>query len=99
MKISTRDPNIFIIEQTAERVVYETTSGEQWEILGTCNQCGLCEVGANDPEIAWVEGKQPGEPGACYNISGEGRVDNPCRPEIKQHFPECTLSGNYLNGN
>jgi hypothetical protein len=99
MKIPTRDRTVFIIEQEPGRVVYETILGEKWEILGTCNQCGLCEVGSSDPQIFWVEGKQPGEPGACYNILGEERLDNPCRPEIKQNFPECTLSGNYLNGN
>lgn len=97
--IPTKDPNIFIIEQEPGRVLYETTAGERWEMLGTCNQCGLCEVGSSDPNIAWVEGKQPGEPDACYNILGDDRIDNPCRPEIKQYIPECVLSGKYLNGN
>lgn len=99
MKIETKDPNIFIIEKTIDRVVYETNTGEKWEILGICNQCGLCEVGGNDPDIIWVDGKQPGEPAACYNILGDARLDNPCRPEIKDYFPTCTLSGSYINGN
>lgn len=93
MKISTIDPNIFIIEQTTNRVVYETTFGEKWEILGTCNQCGLCEIGANDPSIIWNPGIEPGQPNACYSTNP---LDNPCRPEIKTIFPTCQLSGNYL---
>lgn len=94
--IPTKDPTVFIIEQSPDKKVYRTTSGETWEITGTCNMCGLCEVGGVDFKIRWVEGKTPGEPGACYHIDGERRLDNPVRPEIKDQIPQCTLSGRYL---
>lgn len=95
MNIPTKDPNIFIIEQSPGKVVYETNTGEKWEMLGTCNMCGLCEVGGIDPEIVWNEGVLPGQPNACYN-SNPNRLDNPCRPEIGILFSGCTLTGNYL---
>jgi hypothetical protein len=114
MKIATTDPNIFIIEQTPGRVVYETTTGEKWEILGTCIACGACEVGAvdkyytEDPERPrqliehsyqeWT-GVSVGQPGACLDSRFGTRPDLPVRPEISSHFPTCTLSGNYINGN
>ena len=46
--IDTLDPNVFILEQTENRIVYQTNTGEKWEIIGTCNACGECEVGAHD---------------------------------------------------
>jgi hypothetical protein len=33
----TVDPKVFIVEQESNRIVYETTQGERWEIIGTCN--------------------------------------------------------------
>jgi len=94
--IKTKDPNIFIIEKSNDRVVYQNTTGETWEIIGICNMCGLCEVGGKDDKIVWLEGILPGTPGACYHIDREHRLDNPVRPEIKYLIPECTLSGRYL---
>lgn len=95
MRTPTKDSTVFIIEQTPGRVVYETTTGEKWEILGTCNMCGLCEVGGHDSNIVWNQGIEPGQPNACYDANPD-RLDNPCRPEIKIHFPTCQLSGTYL---
>lgn len=46
--IPTLDPGIFILEQTADRTVYQATTGETWEITGVCTACGECEVGAVD---------------------------------------------------
>jgi len=46
--INTLDSYVFIIEQTENRKVYQTVTGEKWEIVGTCNACGECEVGAID---------------------------------------------------
>lgn len=94
-KILTCDPGCWIIEKSEGRVVYETTEGEKWEILGTCNQCGECEVGSNNEYIKWT-GIPVGQPNACYDIRGSARPDSPVRPEIKADHPNCTLSGRYL---
>lgn len=98
-KIKTRDPKVFIIVKEPSRVVYEHPTLGTWEITGDCNQCGLCEVGGNDSDIVWNEGIPVGEPGACYNVLGDARLDNPCLPNINEMFPGCTLSGRWLNGN
>lgn len=44
----TLDPGVFIVEQAEGRIVYHSVTGENWEITGTCNACGECEVGADD---------------------------------------------------
>lgn len=93
----TYDPNCWIVERSEDRVVYETTDGEKWEILGKCNQCGECEVGSNNEYIEWT-GTPIGEPNACYDIRGGNteRLDYPVRPECSQNWPNCSLSGRYL---
>jgi hypothetical protein len=110
MKITTADSSIFIIEQEENRVVYETTTGEQWEITGQCSACGECEVGAVDTYYEEVEGeKMPvkkhyqiwteipvGQPGACLDVRYGNRLDIPIRPELPSKLLNCTLSGRYL---
>lgn len=44
----TLDPGIVILEQVEGRTVYQTATGETWEITGVCTACGECEVGAVD---------------------------------------------------
>lgn len=95
LRIQTCDPNCWIVEKTDGVVVYETTEGERWQITGTCNQCGECEVGSENPYIEWT-GTPIGEPNACYDIRGEERPDSPVRPEIADNLTNCTLSGEYL---
>lgn len=113
MRIATVDPTIFIIEQESERIVYESTSGEQWEIIGTCSACGECEVGASDVYYEEVEdekmpvarhyqiwtGVPVGQPGACLDTRFGSRPDIPVRPDMPPKMNNCTLSGRYLNGN
>lgn len=91
----TKDPNVFIIEQTEGRVVYETTAGERWEIIGTCNMCGQCEVGSVNSIIQFT-GVPIGESGAAFDPSGEAREDNPVRPELTVKMDKCVLTGRYL---
>jgi len=91
----TCDPTCWIVERSEDRVVYETTEGEKWEIVGKCNQCGECEVGSDNEYIKWT-GTPVGEPNACYDIRGEDRPDSPVRPECSQNWPNCSLSGRYL---
>lgn len=110
MYIATLDPNIFIIEQDANSVTYQTTTGEKWQITGTCSACGECEVGADDTYYEddtesrrqiikyyqnWT-GVPVGQPGACLDNRYGSRLDIPVRPEISQHYANCTLSGTYL---
>lgn len=91
----TCDPTCWIVERSEDRVVYETIDGERWEIIGTCNQCGECEVGSNNEYIMWT-GTPVGQPNACYDIRGDARPDSPVRPEISDNLKNCTLRGKYL---
>lgn len=91
----TVDPKVFIIEQEPNRVVYETSQGERWEIIGTCNMCGQCEVGGINSFIQFT-GIPIGMPGAVMDIRGEDRPDNPVRPEMTRKLDKCVLSGRYL---
>ena len=103
----TLDPGVFILEKTDSRTVYQTTTGETWEITGTCNACGECEVGAVDTYYAdtielhyqiWT-GVPVGEPGACFDSRFGSRLDIPVRPELTDKMDCCVLSGRYLSGN
>lgn len=79
-------------------VEYYATDGDRWRMYGSCNGCGECEWqnAANlDPCIIFT-GIDIGKPGACFNIEGENRLDVPCRPELKNDCPNCTLRGEYL---
>lgn len=91
----TCDPNCWIIDQGDDYVTYETIDGERWNITGTCNQCGECEVGSNNPFLVWT-GTPIGQPNACYDSRGDERPDSPVRPEIASKNLNCTLKGNYL---
>jgi hypothetical protein len=95
MRLLTEDATTWIIAQDESGVTYENVDGDVWVIHGQCNQCGLCYVGANDPNIVWT-GKTVGEPGACFDKSYETRKDIPVRPEVKEEFPPCSLSGHYV---
>lgn len=95
IEIPTCDPNCWIIEKTEEKVVYKTAEGEKWEIYGTCNQCGECEVGSQNEYIKWT-GISVGQPNACYDVRGKDRPDSPVRPEISINHSNCSLSGKYL---
>lgn len=51
--IATEDPSVFIESQTStgtesQIVIYQSVTGERWQINGRCSACGECEVGAND---------------------------------------------------
>lgn len=60
-------------------VVYRRIStNEQWRVIGTCNQCGLCVIGAVG---AWYEWDAlPGTPGASRDTRVPGRDDDPICP-------------------
>lgn len=94
MREATEDPAIVIIARGIESVVYQC-GDERWIIYGTCNRCGACEVGTFDREIFWLD--EPGEPGACFDMTHGKRRDIPMRPEgTKPMFPSCSLTGEYL---
>ena len=91
----TVDLEVFIIEEEPNRIVYETEQGERWEIIGTCNMCGQCEVGGINSFIQFT-GIPIGLPGAAIDIRGTDRPDNPVRPEMTKKLDKCVLSGRYL---
>lgn len=93
---TTKDPYIVIIEESSDRVVYQSIDGvETWEITGVCNMCGQCEIGGNDPHIQF-SGIPIGEPGAAIDTRGDARPDNPIRPDMTTKLDKCVLSGRYL---
>lgn len=99
----TNEDHIVILEKEEGRVVYQNiTTNDKWEILGTCNGCGECEIGTIDRDFIVWTGVPIGEPGACYNSLGssEERGDDPITlPKIgtlHDGWPNCTLTGNYL---
>lgn len=73
----TCDPHVVIESRPSltEIIYLVPATGERWEIVGVCNQCGACWQGA---------------------VGLKPVLDCPVRPEIKDDFPECTLSGRYL---
>lgn len=92
---TTYDPLCWIEDRGADWVRYINADGQRWVILGTCNCCGLCEVGAADAQqrkLVWRG--NPGEPGACVSLM-DPRTDVPVRPEISR-LEGCVLSGYYL---
>ena len=95
---NTKDPYVLIIEEEFGRTVYQTTNvevTETWEITGTCNMCGQCEVGGDDPYIQF-SGITIGEPNAAIDTRGDARPDNPIRPEMTVKLNKCVLTGRYL---
>lgn len=111
MSTPTTDPNIVVLEKSEGYVKYQDLlNGQVWEINGTCNACGLCEVGVVDIYFEPnPNGKEPikkhyqiwtgvpvGQAGACLDARFGTRPDFPMRPEIKNAHPECQLSGRYL---
>lgn len=101
MNKPTNDQYTFIIEESDDRVVYKTVTGETWEMFGTCNGCGECFHGDDTPVYVSWSGIPLGLPRAVVDSRGNPPItrDIPCRPEIKNNCPNCTLHGNYLNAN
>lgn len=91
----TSDPNVFIEEQGGDYLIYNSEPLGRWIMRGSCNQCGLCEVGqANPRPLIWMD--EPGTPGACIDPNFENRLDFPILPEGPPDWPGCTLSGEWL---
>lgn len=94
----TLDPTITIVHRAEGVVHYRALdTGREWVVRGTCNQCGLCVVGAAHPEhYAWH-----GEPGTPYAVTdlrvAEGRLDEPVTPEFFTDMPRCVLSCEVLD--
>jgi hypothetical protein len=81
--IATLDPNIFIVSKDKDVVEYiRIDTGETWKVSGTCNQCGLCVVGAaNKEDYIWY--KKAGEPYAVTDVRvAKGRLDEPITSEF-----------------
>lgn len=77
----TIDPDIFIEYADATLTRYQRVStGERWEVHGTCNQCGLCVIGAVGDWYVWVG--DPGTPGASLDTRVPGRLDDPITPQL-----------------
>lgn len=92
---ATVDPDVMIEARGPSLVRYVRVDGARWEIRGTCNQCGECEIGAINSHIVFT-GIPVGQPGACFDDRGEDRPDNPVTPDMMTTCPSCTLTGEWL---
>lgn len=105
MNESTVDPDVVIIERgTINNVPYihyeRISNGEQWRVLGTCNQCGLCVIGVNAPDGRYVWDGPPGTPLASRDLWYGQRLDEPLTVAFKQdmeqmaqEMPTATVNG------
>ncbi len=100
----TLDASIVIVERPSEdAVVYERVpTGERWKVSGSCNQCGLCVVGAVGDWYVW-DGA-PGTPGANRDTRVPGRLDDPVCPGFLEDIaqmaaitPTATVTGCSLS--
>lgn len=96
----TLDADIVIVAHESDgAVVYERVSdGTRWRVAGTCNQCGLCVIGAVADWYVW-DGP-PGTPGASRDTRVPGRLDDPVCPGFLEDMqqmaavtPTATVSG------
>lgn len=95
----TIDADIVIDARTADAIEYRRLStGARWRVTGTCNQCGLCVIGAVGD---WYEWDGPaGTPNASRDTRYPGRLDDPILPELiddmvrqAQETPTATVTG------
>lgn len=78
--LPTLDPNIFIISRDKDVVEYvRTDTGETWKVSGTCNQCGLCALGAI-PKSRYIWVAPIGTPFSNIDLLFNGRLDEPVLP-------------------
>ena len=100
----TLDPDIVIesVQRGANpSLVYRrVSSGERWRVNGTCNQCGLCIIGAARTED-YIWNGPPGTPMAVTDVRVLlGRMDEPITPgfpddmvQMAQVTETATVSG------
>jgi hypothetical protein len=91
----TKDENIFIIFQAPAEIVYKDVKRDRiWQIIGTCNCCGECEIGKDDPNLV----RTPNPLGTAWNCYSKepNRLDEPVTPEFVQQAKYCVLSGSYI---
>lgn len=59
------------------------STGQRWIVRGTCNQCGLCVVGAsNVGDYDWTG--PAGTPGAVKDVRFPVRPDEPVTPGFNE---------------
>lgn len=78
----TAEPNVLIELERPGLVQYvNLLANDRWQVLGECNRCGLCAIGAARPDkYRWAG--PPGTPGACDDLDYGFRADEPCHPSM-----------------
>jgi len=86
---ATSDPTVVIekLQHGANPyIIYRNLlSGRRWRVDGTCNQCGLCVIGATDATMGvarWTWSGPPGTPYCVTDVKYSGRPDDPVTPEF-----------------
>jgi hypothetical protein len=78
---ATEDRLVGIAERSPGRLRYrDLISGAEWILVGDCNRCGLCEIGAVGRRLLWSHA--PGTRGACVDLDYARRRDIPMRPPL-----------------
>lgn len=99
----TSEPNVFVESEEdgpPKRVVFlDILTGERWAEIGTCNQCGLCEIGSvNENKLDWDPTKRRGEPYSCSDPHYKTRLPVVNRPSIKMAMKAMAADIGIENG-
>lgn len=99
----TIDPDVVIVGRETTGIpmteYQRVSTGERWRVFGTCNQCGLCVIGAVvTTDYEW-DGP-PGTPLAVRDLRYGVRLDEPVTPgfeesmqEMARETPTATVTG------
>ena len=89
MHTATLDPDVVITARGTDsagvafvRYARASRPSEAWTVRGTCNRCGLCEVGVDAGDPPYLTWRGPvGTPGAVIDLRvAQGRADVPVGP-------------------
>ncbi len=95
----TADPSTVCesVDSNPARIIEyrDLVSGERWNMIGMCNQCGLCCIGAVG-SFEWDPMLQPGEPGSLLSPSLQNWKDSVARPGIVEDTEQMATQLGYL---
>lgn len=95
----TLDPDIEIMYLEGGVEYRRISTGDKWRVWGTCNQCGLCVIGAR-PFDRYQWQAAPGTPYSVVDLWYGKRLDDPVTPGFNEDMidmaratPTATVNG------